>query len=163
GVAASLGVAFLLLGAVPAAAQKAGGTLRIYNTSQPPSASLHEESTIATNMPFMAVFNNLVRFDPTKVHNSFDSILPELAEGWMRYRSGTILHLNVGPGVAWHDGRPSTSRDVQCPGHRLNGIEPEYLRRNPRKIWYENLKEVSLNGDYEVSFHLSKPQPSLLP
>jgi hypothetical protein len=47
----------------PAAAQKSGGTLRIYNTTQPPSASIHEESTIATNMPFMAIFNNLVLFD----------------------------------------------------------------------------------------------------
>ena len=36
------------------------------------------------------------------------------------------------------------------------------MRRNPRAIWYENLKEVTLNGDYEVTFHLTKPQPSLL-
>ena len=44
-------VAGVLLAGSPAAAQKAGGTLRIYNTTQPPSASIHEESTIATNMP----------------------------------------------------------------------------------------------------------------
>ena len=46
----------------PAAAQKSGGTLRLYNTSQPPSASIHEESTIATNMPFMAIFIPITSF-----------------------------------------------------------------------------------------------------
>ena len=51
---------------------------------------------------------------------------------------------------------------VQCTFHRLNGKEPEYLRRNPRGIWYEHLTEVTLNGDYEVTFNLSQPQPSLL-
>ena len=66
----------------PAAAQKSGGTLRIYNTTQPPSASIHEESTIATNMPFMAIFNNLVLFDDTMPRNGFDTIVPELAESW---------------------------------------------------------------------------------
>ena len=32
--------------------------------------------------------------------------------------------------------------------YRLNGKEPDYLRRNPRGIWYEHLTEVTLNGDY---------------
>ena len=56
-------VAALLTGLSPAAAQKSGGTLRIYNTSNPPSLSIHEEGTIATVMPIMGVFNNLVLFD----------------------------------------------------------------------------------------------------
>jgi ABC-type dipeptide transport system, periplasmic component len=60
------------------------------------------------------------------------------------------------------DGKPFTGRDVQCTFHRLNGKEPDYLRRNPRGIWYEHLTEVTLNGDYEVTFVLSQPQPSLL-
>ena len=59
-----------------AQAQKQGGTLRIYNTTQPPSASPHEESTVATNMPFMAVFNSLVRYDPMKPRNSFGEEYP---------------------------------------------------------------------------------------
>jgi peptide/nickel transport system substrate-binding protein len=165
GRAAALGLAACLTvaGGLPAAAQKAGGTLRIYNTSQPPSASIHEESTIATNMPFMAVFNNLVRFDPTKPRNGFDTIVPELATSWAWDASGTKLTFKLQPGVTWHDGKPFTGKDVQCTWHRLNGIDPEYFRRNPRKIWYENLKEVTLNGEDEVTFHLTKPQPSLLP
>jgi len=146
----------------PAAAQKSGGTLRIYNTTQPPSASIHEESTIATNMPFMAIFNNLVLFDHTKPRNGFDTIVPELAESWAWDASGTKLTVKLRSGVTWHDGKPFTAKDVQCTWHRLNGKEPEYLRRNPRAIWYENLKEVTVDGDYEATFHLTKPQPSLL-
>ena len=155
-------VASLVAGTVPAAAQKSGGTLRIYNTTQPPSASIHEESTIATNMPFMAVFNNLVRFDDAKPRNGFDTIVPELAESWAWDATGTELTVKLRTGVTWHDGKPFTAKDVQCTWHRLNGKEPEYLRRNPRAIWYENLKEVTLEGDYQATFHLTKPQPSLL-
>src|SRR5690349_10295436 len=85
------GLALAMLGSASAMAQKSGGTFRIYNTTQPPSASIHEESTIATNMPFMAVFSNLVRFDPTKPRNSFDTIIPEIAESWKWDETGTKL------------------------------------------------------------------------
>jgi len=53
-----------LLAATPAAAQKRGGTLRLYHNDTPPSTSLLEESTIASVTPFAAIFNNLVVFDP---------------------------------------------------------------------------------------------------
>ena len=148
----------------PAFAQKQGGTLRIYNTTQPPSASIHEESTIATNMPFMAIFNNLVRFDPAKPRNSFDTIVPDLAESWTWDDSGTKLTFKLRlDGVKWHDGRPFTAKDVQCTWHRLNGLDKENaFRRSPRAIWYENLKEVTIDDEKTVTFHLTKPQPSML-
>ena len=68
--------AFALAVPPPAVAQKHGGTLRIYNSTNPPSASPHEDTTIAVVMPFMAVYNNLVRYDPIKPRNSFDTIIP---------------------------------------------------------------------------------------
>jgi hypothetical protein len=33
---------------------------------------------------------------------------------------------------------------------------------NPRKSWYNNLERVTTNGDYEVAFHLKRPQPAFL-
>jgi hypothetical protein len=33
---------------------------------------------------------------------------------------------------------------------------------NPRKTWYQNIADVTTNGDYEVVFHLKRPQSSLL-
>ena len=146
----------------PAAAETYGGTLRIYNSSNPPSASPHEDTTIAVVMPFMAVYNNLVRYEPTVPRNSFATIIPELATAWEWNASKTKLTFKLRSDVRWHDGKPFTGRDVQCTFHRLNGKEPDYLRRNPRGIWYEHLTEVTLNGDYEVTFNLSQPQPSLL-
>ena len=146
----------------PAAAETYGGTLRIYNSSNPPSASPHEDTTIAVVMPFMAVYNNLVRYDPTVPRNSFATIIPELATAWEWNASKTKLTFKLRSDVRWHDGKPFTGRDVQCTFHRLIGKEPDYLRRNPRGIWYEHLTEVTLNGDYEVTFNLSQPQPSLL-
>ena len=77
---AAFAVAVLTL--APAAAQKKGGTLRLYHNDNPPSTSLIEESTIASVMPFAAVFNNLVVFDPHKVHESLDTVIPDLAESW---------------------------------------------------------------------------------
>src|ERR1700733_3615611 len=75
-------IALIIALATPAVAQKHGGTLRLYHNDNPPSASLLEESTIASVTPFSAVFNNLVRFDPSKVHESIDTVIPDLAESW---------------------------------------------------------------------------------
>jgi peptide/nickel transport system substrate-binding protein len=35
------------------------------------------------------------------------------------------------------------------------------FKRNPRKVWYSKLQDVSIKGDYEATFELSEPQPSL--
>ena len=55
--AALLATALLLGPAGSALAQKAGGVLRVTHRDNPPSASIHEEATISTVMPFMAVYN----------------------------------------------------------------------------------------------------------
>ena len=38
----------------------------------------------------------------------------------------------------------------------------EDFRKNPRRVWYHNVKEITVNGDAEVSFQLNAPQPSFL-
>ena len=69
-----------LLSAASALAQKQGGTMRIYHRDNLPSASIHEEATISTVQPFMAIFNNLVVYDQTKPLNTPETIVPDLAE-----------------------------------------------------------------------------------
>jgi len=44
----------------------------------------------------------------------------------------------------------------------LMGKSNEKFRVNPRKSWYENLDSVTANGDYEVRFHLKRPQPAFI-
>jgi hypothetical protein len=65
-----VGLAAGLMLGEPAAAQKSGGILRSYNSSNPPSASILEEATIATAMSFSGIFNNLVIFDQSKPRNA---------------------------------------------------------------------------------------------
>ena len=151
-----------LCAASPAAAQKKGGTLRLYHNDNPPSTSLLEESTIASVMPFAAVFNNLVVFDPAKPHESMETVIPDLAESWSWDATNTKLTFKLRQGVKWHDGQPFTAKDVQCTWRMLIGKgETQDFKRNPRKVWYTKLQDVSVNGDYEATFELSEPQPSL--
>jgi peptide/nickel transport system substrate-binding protein len=44
----------------------------------------------------------------------------------------------------------------------LTGKSSEKLRLDPRRSWYRNLDEVTANGDWEVTFHLKRPQPSFI-
>src|ERR1051325_10130211 len=61
-------------------------------------------------------------------------------------------------------GRTAEHPGFDHPGarHQLQGKAKEKLRINPRKSWFDNVSEVTSNGDYEVTFHLKRPQPSLL-
>jgi peptide/nickel transport system substrate-binding protein len=146
----------------PAAAQKRGGILRLYHNDNPPSTSLLEESTIASVTPFSAVFNNLVVFDPARVHESIDTVIPDLAERWSWDATNTRLTFKLRQGVKWHDGKPFTAKDVQCTWRMLIGkSEVSEFHRNPRRVWYSKLQDVTINGDYEATFELSEPQPSL--
>src|SRR5499427_2600513 len=162
----SLSATALLLTAVagPQAgwAQKSGGILRIPHLDSPASMSIHEESTIATLAPMMGVFNNLVMFDQHVKQNTLGSIVPDLATDWSWNEEGTELTLPLRHGVNWHDGKPFTAQDVHCTFDLLTGKSSEKLRVNPRKSWYRDLERVTTNGDYEVTFHLKRPQPAFL-
>src|SRR6516225_4637851 len=160
-----LAVAGWLLVALPAdvaLAQKSGGILKMYDPDSPASMSIHEEATIVSERPMMGVFNNLVMFDQHVKQNSLNSIVPDLATGWSWNEDGTELTFPLRQGVTWHDDKPFTAKDVECIWEMLIGKTSEKLRVNPRKSWYRNLDAVTTNGDYEVTFHLKRPQPAFL-
>jgi peptide/nickel transport system substrate-binding protein len=148
--------------AEPATAQKPGGILRFPILDSPASMSIHEESAIAAERAMMGVFNNLVMFDQHVPQNSEQSIVPDLATGWSWSEDGTVLTLPLRQGVQWHDGKPFTAADVKCTWDMLTDKSNEKLRVNPRKSWYNNLGEVTTNGDHKVSFHLKRWQPSFI-
>jgi len=143
-------------------AQKQGGILKMYSPDSPASMSIHEEATIFAEGPMMGVFNNLVMYDQHVPQNSLQSIVPDLATGWSWSEDGTELTLPLREGITWHDGKPFTAKDVQCTWDLLTGKSSEKLRVNPRKSWYGNLDSVTINGDYEVTFHLKRPQPAFV-
>jgi peptide/nickel transport system substrate-binding protein len=141
---------------------KHGGILKLYHRETPGGISIHEEATYSTNIPMMPVFNNLVLYDQHKAQNSVDTIVPELATSWSWSEDQTALTFKLREGVKWHDGKPFTSRDVKCTWDTLMGKSEAKLRKNPRKDWYLNVAEVTVDGDFAVTFHLKRPQPSLL-
>ena len=110
----------------------------------------------------MGVFNNLVMYDQHVPQNTLQSVVPDLAISWSWNEDGTELTLPLREGVMWHDGKPFTARDVQCTWDMLTGKSSEKLRVNPRKSWYANLDNMTTNGDYEITFHLKRPQPAFL-
>jgi peptide/nickel transport system substrate-binding protein len=145
-----------------AEAQKAGGTLQMLDFASPASMSIHEESTITAGIPMMGVFNNLVLFDQHVAQNSLQSIVPDLTTEWRWSEDGTQLTFPLRQGVKWHDGKPFTAADVKCTWDRLRGADTDKFRINPRKAWYRNVENITTNGDYEVTFHLKRPQPYLI-
>src|SRR5262249_46155270 len=155
-------MAVLLACSSAAMAQKSGGILKIYHRDNPPSASIHEEATNSTVVPFMSLFNNLVLYDQSKPQNSPQNIVPDLAKAWRWSNDGKDLTFTLQEGVKWHDGQPFTAKDVVCTFDLLTGKGEQKLRRNPRTSWYGNVEGVSAKGDYEVTVHLKRAQPSLL-
>src|SRR6516162_2698240 len=162
GIAAAGVLLFALSTPDPAFAEKQGGVLRVPHFDSPASMSMLEESTVAVNRPMMGVFNNLVIFKQDELQNTPESIVPELATEWRWSEDGTELTFPLQHGVKWHDGKPFTAADVKCTLDLLQGKAAEKLRINPRKPWFDNVSEVATNGDYEVTLHLKRPQPSLL-
>ena len=147
---------------VPASAQKSGGILKMTLRENPGSASLLEESSIYTNFPFMGVFNNLVLFDQQDKIARPESIKPDLATEWSWSADNKVVTFKLREGVKWHDGRPFTSADVQCTWDTILEKRNANWRKNVRKEWYHNLKEVSVNGPHEVRFTLERAQPSFM-
>ena len=146
---------------VPAAAQKSGGILKMYDPDSPPTMSILEEATIGSQAPMMGVFNNLLLFDQHAPQNRLDTIQPDLATGFSWNEDGTALTLPLRQGVKWHDGKPFTAADVKCTWDLLMETGSDKLRFNPRKSFYKNVDRITTNGDHEVTFHLKRPQPAL--
>ncbi len=159
---AGIATASILSFAIPADAQKRGGTIRVSSSANPSSLSVHEEVSITTVQKISAVFSNLVVFDPLKKTNAPDAIIPELAESWSWSPDGKKLTFKLRTGVKWHDGKPFSAKDVKCTWDRLIDAEPGYFRKNPRRIWYANLKSITAESETEATFNLERPQPSLL-
>ncbi|MBI4083264.1 MAG: ABC transporter substrate-binding protein [Candidatus Lambdaproteobacteria bacterium] len=161
-LALGIGLTIVGWGAPQLHAQKYGGVFRTMLAANPPSLSIHEESTIYTVMPMMPVYSNLVLVDPLIAQESINTIIPELAARWSWSADHRALTFTLREGVQWHDGKPFTSADVKRTFDTVLGRAPQRFKLNPRKVWYANVKEVVTNGDREVTFHLKNPQPGLL-
>ena len=145
-----------------ALAQKSGGTLKVLHMDNPPSASIHEEGTISTVIPYMAVYNNLVMYDQHVAKNTIESIVPDLATSWTWNEDKSKLTFKLRSGVKWHDGQPFTAKDVKCTFEMAMGKGELKFRKSPRDLWWNNIDTIEPKGDHEITFHLKRPQPALI-
>ena len=159
GVAAATALALALTGGT-AAAQKAGGILRVYSTESPPGLNIYEQATPQGQAPLMSVYNNLILFDQHVAQNSLETIGPDLATKWSWNEDGTEMTFTLRQGVKWHDGQPFTARDVLCTLDLQLDKAKDKVRFNPRKSNFKNLESVTADNDYQVTFHLKRPQPA---
>jgi peptide/nickel transport system substrate-binding protein len=160
-VLATVGTLLIAMsGTSTASAQKRGGVLRTYDPDSPGGLSIQEEATVFARGPMGGVFNNLIMFDQHVPQNSLASIVPDLATDWSWDEEGTALTFKLRQGVKFHDGKPFTARDVKCTWDLRMDLASQKLRINPGKSTYYNLAEVTTNGDWEVRFHLKRPQPA---
>ncbi|MBI4082032.1 MAG: ABC transporter substrate-binding protein [Candidatus Lambdaproteobacteria bacterium] len=155
-------LALVIGGATAVSAQKYGGILKSVQRGNPGLLSIHEAATTNVVWPVSPLYNNLVYYDPLKVVESVDSVIPELAKSWKWNEDYTRLSFQLNEGVKWHDGQPFTAKDAKHTFDIVRGASTLRLKLNPRKLWYANVKEITSSGDQEISFHLKRPQPSLL-
>src|SRR3979411_3229079 len=155
-------LSLLAVSSLAHAGEKQGGILRVYHRDSPGSASIHEEATYSTNVPFMPVFNNLVIYKQDVAQNSAESIVPDLAESWAWSGDNKTLSFKLRQGVKWQDAKPFPSNDVKCTFDMLMGKSAQKFRKNPRKSWYDQVVDVTTNGDFDVAFNLKRPEPALL-
>src|SRR6185295_2082205 len=126
--------------------------------------SIHESVTLSTIWPAQPCFNNLVTFDPVKPLETFDTVVPELAERWSWQDGYRNLVFFLRKTVKWHDGQPFTSKDVKFTFDMVREAPDATgkLRVNPRKDWYGNVEAIATPDPSTVVFRLKRPQPSLL-
>jgi peptide/nickel transport system substrate-binding protein len=141
---------------------KYGGILRGVLRENWPSLSPHEEATISTIWPASPMFNNLVLYDPFVPSDDSDRIIGELAQSWAWSDGAKKLTFKLRRGVKFHDGQPFTAKDVKHTFDVARGAAEKRFKLNPRKGWWDNIQDITANGDYEVSFILKVPQPSLI-
>ena len=79
---------------------------------------------------------------------------PSLATGCTHNPAVTVWTCTLRKGVKFSNGDPFTAADVKWSFDRVNKI------KDPSGIWglISNLKSVTTNGDYSVSFHLATAQ-----
>ena len=98
------------------------------------------------------VFDYLVDID------SQNNIIPRLAREWSVSDDGLIYKFTVVDGAKFHDGTPLTAKDIVWTFNRLSDPQAEF----PTSDLYRNIQKIEANGDFEVVFELTEPNPFFL-
>lgn len=93
------------------------------------------------------VFNGLVKYDKNI------NLIGDLAESWDILDGGMVIVFHLKKGVAWHDGFPFTSKDVEFTYRKLT--DPNV--RTPYSGDFDRILKLEIPDDYTVKVTYKEP------
>jgi len=101
---------------------------------------------------------NLLLFDGLMGHDENNGVVPALARSYDLDEDTNTYTFHLRDDVKWHDGEAFTAEDVKFT------IEAIMDPGNESEIFsnYEDVEEITTDGDYEISFRLSDPNVAFL-
>jgi peptide/nickel transport system substrate-binding protein len=151
-----LATAALLAVALPAAAQKAGGTLTIALNSDIRSVEPGINRDANTDTMMHVLFEGLV------AHRTDLSVGPALAQSWAVSEDGKIYTFKLREGVKFHNGKPLTSTEVKWTWDRLMSQTGWNCKRAFDGAGSLKVEEVSAPDPLTVVYRLAAPQAIFL-
>lgn len=150
------------LAALPAQAQKKGGTLTYVVGSKIPSYDGHAESTFGMIHPIRPFYSLLIRVNPDNPGDPTD-IVCDLCEGDVPEPTddGKTYTFKIRQGVKFHDGTPLTSADLKATFDKI--INPPQGVRSIRKQYFRMVEAVETPDDTTLVFKLKFPTGTFIP
>jgi peptide/nickel transport system substrate-binding protein len=101
---------------------------------------------------------NLLLFDGLMGHDKDNAVVPALAESYDLDEDTNTYTFHLRDDVKWHDGEAFTAEDVKFTIEAI--MDPE----NESEIFsnYEDVEEITTNGENEISFKLAAPNTAFL-
>ena len=121
---------------------KQGGTLKVALTGEPPTLDNHLSTADLAGKVSWHIFEGLFTLDENY------SPIPMLAKDYEYDESTKTYIINLREGVKFHNGSEMTADDVVASINRWGEVS------NYGAIMFENVKDVSKEGDYTVIIEL---------
>ena len=144
---------------------KYGGTLRLFQTADPPTFDPHATSfSLLTNQVHLT-HNRVIRFKslawPEEARYGDLIFYPSLAESWEISGGGTVFTFKLREGVRWHNreplnGRELTSEDIKLAWKRMHEESSRFAG------FYDGLISVETPDRYTVVQTIDRPLASWL-
>jgi peptide/nickel transport system substrate-binding protein len=150
------------MAALPAHAQKRGGTLSYVVGSSIPSYDGHAESTFGMIHPIRPFYSLLIRVNPDNPGDPTDFVC-DLCEGDVPAPTdgSTTYTFKIRQGVKFHDGTPLTAKDIVATFEKI--VSPPKGIRSNRQRYFRMVKSIEAPDDYTVVFKLKHPTSTFIP
>ncbi|MBI4307480.1 MAG: hypothetical protein HY684_01570 [Chloroflexi bacterium] len=130
-----------------------GGILTAYESSEPTSLDVNQETTIFTLQNQASVYNGLLQVDPIRLPDRV--ITGDLAEKWSVSQDAKTWTFTLKGDVTFQDGKPLTSADVAFTLDRMK-TGPGGIKA-PFKVLFEAIDKVEAPDGRTVRVQLKRP------